>query len=123
MIPWWWIPLALWLVWVPLVAVAALRDQEVWEAMHIVVCAVVALPLLPLVWLVTRVDVGAVPLDPRALSRFAAMRAIDKKPAWVFFVWKRGVIVLRRWEVGSDRRKVQIGVRDDDPLIDTEGKR
>jgi hypothetical protein len=51
------------------------------------------------------------------------MRTINKRPAWVFFVWKRGVIVMRKWEVGSDRRKVAIRVRDDDPLIDTEGKR
>lgn len=119
MIPWWTV-LGVWLV---LVGLAALRDGEVWDALHIVVCAAVALPLLPIVWLFTRLDVGAVPLDPRALARFATMRTIDKKPAWVFFVWKRGVIVLRKWEVGSDRRKVQIRVRDDDPLIGTEGKR
>jgi hypothetical protein len=119
MIAWWWL-LA---VWIPLVVIAALRDNEVWTSLHIVVCAAAALPLLPLVWLLSRLDIGAVPLDPRALSRFAAMRTINKRPAWVFFVWKRGVIVMRKWEVGSDRRKVAIRVRDDDPLIDTEGKR
>ena len=122
MIAWWWVPLTLWLVWVPLVAVAALRDQEVWDALHIVVWAVAALPLLPVVWLLTRLDIGAVPLDPRALSRFAAMRTIDKKPAWVFFAWKRGIIVLRKWDVGSDRRKVGIRVRDDDPLLTREAR-
>lgn len=119
MIPWW-VVLGVWLV---LVGVAALRDGEVLDALNVVVFAALALPLLPVVWLLTRLDVGAVPLDPRALSRFATMRTINQRPAWVFFVWKRGVIVLRRWEVGSDRRKVSIRVRDDDPLIGTEGKR
>jgi hypothetical protein len=113
MIAWWWL-LA---VWIPLVLIAALRDNEVWTSLHIVVCAAAALPLLPLVWLLSWLDIGAVPLDPRALSRFAVMRTVDKRPAWVFFVWKRGVIVLRKWEVGSDRRTVKINVRDPDPLV------
>jgi hypothetical protein len=116
----WWVVLAVWLF---LVGVAALRDQGVWNALHIVVCAAAALPLLPVVWLLTRLDVGAVPLDPRALERFAGMRTVDKTPAFCFFAWKRGVIFLRRWEVGSHLGKVELRVRDDDPLIDTEVKR
>jgi hypothetical protein len=116
-IAWWWllvVPLA---VWVQLVVVAAARDEEVMRAVEIVVYATVALPVLPLVWLLTRLDIGAVPLDPRALSQFARMRTVDKRPAWCFFVWRRGVILLRRWDVGSDRRKVELRVRDDDPPL------
>ena len=121
MISWWWllvVPLA---VWVPLVVVAAARDEEVMRSLEIVIYAAASLPLLPLVWVLSRLDIGAVPLDPRALSRFASMRTVDKTPAWCFFVWKRGVIILRRWEVGSDRRKVGIRVRDDDPLRVSDG--
>lgn len=102
MIPWW-VVLGVWLV---LVGVAALRDGEVLNALNIVVFA--ALPLLPIVWLLTRLDVGAVPLEPRALERFARMRTADKRPAFCFFAWKRGVILLRRWDVGSDKVKVEL---------------
>lgn len=104
MIPWW-VVLGVWLV---LVGVAALRDGEVLDALNVVVFAAVALPLLPVVWLLTRLDVGAVPLDPRALERFARMRTADKRPAFCFFAWKRGVILLRRWDVGSDKVKVEL---------------
>ncbi len=90
--------------------VAAAMDREVRDSLLIVVCAVGSVPLLPVVWLLTRLDVGAVPLQARALERFARMRSADRsRPAWVFFVWKRGVIILRKWDVGSNRVRISTG--------------
>ena len=109
MIAWWWVLVAVFGVWVPLVAVAAFKDDEVLRAVQIVAYAAAALPLLPVVWVLSRVDVGAVPLHARALETFARMRSADRThPAWVFFMWHRGVIILRKWEPGSDRVKVDL---------------
>lgn len=111
MIAWWWIPVALAGVWVPLVLIAAGRDREVATSLEIVLYATVAIPLYPVVWLLTRLDVGAVPLDPRALSRFAAARSSEEardRPAWVFFVWHRGIVILRKWEVVRDRPEIKL---------------
>lgn len=107
MIAWWWLLVVLLGVWVPLITVAALTDGEVRTAVQIVAYAAASLPLLPIVWVLSRLDVGAVPLHAKTLEQFARMRSADRThPAWVFFVWKRGVIILRKWEMGSDRIKV-----------------
>jgi hypothetical protein len=65
----------------------------------------------------TRCDVGAVPLQARSLEAFARMRSADRThPAWVFFLWRRGVIILRKWEPGSDRIKVSVRSGRSDPI-------
>lgn len=104
MIPWWAVLAGV----VALVALAAWREDEVRVSVWIVLGGVVVLVLSPLVWVFTRMDVGAVRLPARALERFCRMRSADREhPAWVFFLWKRGVIILRKWEIGSDRVKVR----------------
>lgn len=116
MIAWWWLLVVLG-VWVLLVGVAASRDPEVWEALTLVGCTAAAVPLLPVVWVLSRLDVGVLPISARALEQFARMRSADQRPAWLFYTRGSGVIVLRRWERGSRRRKVEIRVRDVDPLV------
>lgn len=109
MIAWWWLPITLFGVWLPVIGVAAFKDDEVLDAVKIVAFAAASLPLLPLVWLVTHLDVGATPLQARSVERFARMRSADRThPAWAFSVWNRGVIILRKWEPGSDRRTVTV---------------
>jgi uncharacterized membrane protein len=99
MISWWWVPASLAGLWLVFIAVGVLTDREMRDQLMYLVTSVAAAPLLLLVAILTRVDVGAVPLDPRALARFAQMRTVDKRPAWVFFVLKRGVIIIRKWDV------------------------
>jgi hypothetical protein len=71
--------------------------------------AIVCFPLILLTALVTRIDVGAIPLDARTVARFAQMRSADRKhPAWVFHFWKRGILILRKWELGDERIKVTL---------------
>lgn len=114
MVAWWWVLAAVLAVWVPLVAVAAFKDDEVLRAVQVVAYAAAALPLLPIVWVLSRLDVGAVPLHARALETFARMRSADRThPAWLFFVWRRGVIILRKWEPGGDRVKVDLTQREE----------
>lgn len=119
MIEWLWVPVAVTVVWLVLLAGAAWRDDEILEAVKLVGCAVAAIPLLPLVWIAARMDTGAVPIDARALERFARMRTVDKRPAWVFLVRHRGVILLRRWDVGTARRLSPIEVV---PVTKTDGQ-
>lgn len=104
---WWWLLVAF----VVFVTVAAVRDRtgDVVDALDVIVCAVAGLILAPLVWVVTRVDVGVRPLSAKAVENFARMRSADRgHRAWVFFYRGRGVLILRKWDLGSDRVKVEL---------------
>jgi hypothetical protein len=68
----------------------------------------VGVVLAPLVWLVAKVDAGAMPLSPRALERFAGARRGNDQPAWVFWARSSGVILVRKWEPNTGRRKVEL---------------
>jgi hypothetical protein len=108
MIPWWWVVELFVLSWAFLVTVAVICFRDLRAEVLPGVLAVVCFPLILLTAVVTRLDIGAIPLDARAVARFAEMRSADKRPAWMFFAWKRGVLIVRKWEVGSDRVKVNV---------------
>lgn len=103
MIAWWWLPVAVGGAWLVLLAVGAVLDRELREALGRTLFVVVSLPVAALVALVTWLDVGAMWVSPRAVSRFAAQRSADGRPAWLFWYRGRGVLIIRSWDLGSDR--------------------
>ena len=108
-VSWWWLLLVVTGVWLVLVTLAYVLDVEGCRVeITNAVLSLVLLPVLAVVWVFTRLDVGVTRLSPGSLARFAQMRSADKdRPAWVFFVWKRGIIVVRKWELGDERPKTE----------------
>lgn len=107
MIAWWWLLVML----AVLIAVAAVLHRDVREALSIIACAVAGLVLAPLVLLLDRVlGCGAIPIKARTVEAFARQRSAAGEPAWLFFTRGRGVLLLRKWDLGSNRVRVQVGV-------------
>jgi len=104
MIAWWWLLVGF----AVLTVLAAALDDRVRESVGILLAGVVGVVLSPLVWLVARADVGALPLSPRALERFAGARRGNDQPAWVFWARGSGVILVRKWKPNTGRRKVEL---------------
>lgn len=114
MIPWWWVLVALAVAWSVLVTVAVLGFRDLRAEALPAVLSIVCFPLILLTALVTRFDVGAIPLDSRSVARFAQMRSADRSsPAWMFYAWKRGILIVRKWDVGDERVKVTLRREDD----------
>ena len=103
MISWWWLPITSMGFWLLLLVVAAVFDPQIRKEVGMVVLAVATLPLVPITTLLTRLDLGAARISPGDLAQFAQARSVDKRPAWVFFAFKRGIIILRRWKPGDER--------------------
>lgn len=108
MIPWWWLPAVIVGMWLCLVTGATMTDVDSRDHVRTVALTVACAPFLLILWVLLKADVGVVPLSPRALARFADQRRVDKRPAWLFYVRGRGLLVLRKWEVGDDRVRVRL---------------
>ena len=103
MISWWWLLIAVMGFWLLLLAGAAVFDSEIRRQAGMVALTVAMLPLVPITVLLTRLDLGTARISPGDLAQFAQARSADKRSAWVFFAFKRGIIILRRWKSGDER--------------------
>lgn len=103
MISWWWLLIAVMGFWLLLLVVAAAVDPQIRKEVGMVVLTVATLPLVPITALLTRLDLGTARISPGDLAQFVQARSADKRLAWVFFVFKRGIIILRRWKPGDER--------------------
>lgn len=108
MIEWWWLPAVIVGMWLGMVTGAVMTDVDSRDHVRTVALTVACAPFLLAAWVLLKVDVGVVPLSPRALARFADQRRVDKRPAWLFYVRGRGVLFLRKWELGDGRVKVHL---------------
>lgn len=106
MIAWWWLLVAFGLQ----VALGAALHPDVREALGVILAGAVGVVVGPVVWLVARAGVGVLPMSPEALARFAWARRNNRKPAFVFWVRTRGVLILRQWQPGDDDRRRSVGL-------------
>lgn len=108
MIAWWWLLVGLGGMWAVLLTAACVADRQVREEVMVVVCSVLLAPVAVVSTLIMKIDVGAMRISPRAVSRFAAQRSADKRPAWLFWSRGRGILIVRSWKLGSDRPVVRV---------------